>query len=117
METVTTSQVLWLWAIESTLFIDFITHLLIFFGISLFVIFWKTAPQWHVTPLWYVGLSSLLISVSVALEWLFSPSFPMAYYAVGPILECIFDISLASLVVSFALVYYFKKKFKKKIDK
>lgn len=106
--TLSISQQLWLLANQSMMVLDFVSHLLIFSGIALFVIFWRAAPQWHVTPLWYVGLSSFAIALTVAIEWVFGPGCPLSYYNLGTILETLFDLSLASLVVVFTIVYSFR---------
>lgn len=106
--TLSISQHLWLLAHNSMMVLDFVSHLLIFTGIALFVIFWRAAPQWHITPLWYVGLASLAIAMTVVIEWTLGPDCPLSYHNLSAILETFFDIALASLVVTFALVYSFR---------
>ncbi len=105
MDDLSLLQQLWIYLDVFSLKIHSICHVIIFSGIFLFVVKWKNAPQWHVTPLWYVGLSSLFIAFSVLCEWIWGLSVPFSYHNLGLIAEIMFDIFLASLVIVFFVTY------------
>lgn len=94
------------------LHINFVAHLLIFIGSFYVVMYNRRLPQWHVTPLWYVGLSALASNLAIALQWIFGTEFPLSYANIGLISETSLNVSLATLA-TFLLITTIKHNSKK----
>lgn len=94
--------------------INFFAHLLIFIGSFYVVMHNRRLPKWHITPLWYVGLSALASNLAITLQWIFGTEFPLSYTNVGLITETCLNISLATLATIF-LVITFKLDLKESI--
>lgn len=74
------------------------------FGCSLYIaVYNKTIANWIITPLWYIGLSSLFINATIALEWIYGEKFSMSYSEIGFIGEIAFA---ASVAVTLALLFF-----------
>lgn len=83
------------------LVINFFAHMLIFVGSFYVVMHNRRLPKWHVTPLWYVGLSALACNIAIALQWGLGTEFPLSYANIGLITETCLNISLATLAAIF----------------
>lgn len=77
--------------------VNFISHTLIFIGAFYVALHNRNLPQWHITPLWYVGMFSLLTSFTIIFQWAIGPEFPLSYWNLGQLAESLVDISLASI--------------------
>lgn len=77
--------------------INFIAHFLIFVGAFYVALQNRNLPQWHVTPLWYVGLSSILVCVTIIVQWSIGPEHPMSYFNLGNLAETAVNIAVAAV--------------------
>lgn len=80
--------------------INLICHLLIFIGTLYVAIHNRKIPRWHVTVLWYCGLSSLFTALTIVIEWIFGQEFPLSYYNIGIIGETFLHACLAFMATS-----------------
>jgi hypothetical protein len=78
-----------------TLIINFICLFIVFIGGLYIAIHARNIPIWFRTPLWYVGLSSFLICVSIICEWTIGPSLFLSYSNFGIFGETLLNINLA----------------------
>lgn len=86
------------------LFINFISHMLIFIGALYVALHNRQLPKWHITPLWYVGLSSFSCAIAIMCQWGLGSTFPLSYSSIGSITELALDISLASIAIIFLCI-------------
>lgn len=91
------------YAFSYELLINFVAHFLIFIGSFYVALHNRKLPQWHITPLWYVGLFSLLVCISIILEWSIGPEYPLSYLNIGKLSEAAVDICIA-LVATIMLI-------------
>ena len=80
--------------------IHFISHMIIFGGAFYVAMYNKVLPVLQETPLWYTGLCSLFVALTIALGWLFGEDFPLSYKNFGLIGEVTMDISLTFLSIT-----------------
>lgn len=73
----------------------FVTNLVIFVSSLYIAIYNKTMPNWVITPLWYTGLSSLFMNITIVLEWVFGDTYCMSFAKIGYLGELAFAISVA----------------------
>jgi hypothetical protein len=61
----------------------------------------RNIPLWVRTPLWYLGLSSFIVAVSIILEFTVGPQFMLSYSRFGVIGEMLinFNIAVTSLIM------------------
>lgn len=95
--------------------LSFIIHIIIFIGGLYVAIHSRLLPSWLSTCLWYVGLASLFVSVTIGIEYTIGPSFPMSYTNLGQLAELL-DSAIIALTVFllFAHTLYNDLKNKKK---
>ena len=79
--------------------INFIAHIFIFIGTFYVALQNRNLPQWHITPLWYAGLCSLFVAITIILQWAIGPEFPISHYNMGLLGETLFNISVAAIAV------------------
>lgn len=79
--------------------INFIAHFLIFIGAFYVALQNRNLPQWHVTPLWYVGLFSFLTCVTIICQWAIGPEYPLSYWNLGKLCETLVNVAVASVAV------------------
>lgn len=79
--------------------LSFIIHIIIFIGGLYVAIHSRIIPEWLSTCLWYVGLGSLFVSITIGLEYIIGPSFPMSYTNLGQIAELL-DSTIIAFTVS-----------------
>lgn len=77
--------------------INFIAHTLIFIGTFYVALQNRNLPHWHITPLWYAGLCSLLVSITIVVQWAIGPEFPLSYWNFGLFAETLFNVSVAAI--------------------
>lgn len=75
--------------------INFIAHFLIFIGAFYVALQNRKLPQWHITPLWYVGLFSLFTCTTIVCQWAIGPEHPLSYWNLGRLGETLVNISVA----------------------
>lgn len=83
--------------------INFIAHFVIFLGTFYVALQNRNLPQWHITPLWYVGLSSILVCITILVQWAVGPEEPLSYWNLGKLAETMVNVSVA-LVAAIMLV-------------
>lgn len=79
--------------------INFIAHFLIFIGAFYVALQNRKLPQWHITPLWYVGLFSLFTCITIVCQWAIGPEFPLSYWNLGRLGETLVNASVALVAV------------------
>lgn len=77
--------------------INFIAHFLIFIGSFYVALQNRKLPQWHITPLWYVGLFSLFTCITIICQWAVGPEFPLSYWNLGRLGETAVNVSVAAV--------------------
>lgn len=80
---------------EVQLLINFFAYLAIFIGTFYVALQNRKLPSWHTTPLWYVGLSSLFIAITITLQGMFGREFALSYANAGIWGESALNLSLA----------------------
>lgn len=85
---------------EIALSINFLCHILIFLGTFYVALHNRRIPRWHVTVLWYCGLSSAFTALTIVLEWVYGRTFPLSYFNVGIIGETFLHGFLAFMAMS-----------------
>ncbi len=84
---------------EFGLLINFVAHTLIFIGTFYVALQNRNLKQWHVTPLWYVGLISLFVSITIVIQWAIGPEHPLSYWNMGMMAETALNVAVASIAV------------------
>jgi hypothetical protein len=84
--------------------INFLAHLMIFVGACYVALHNRSLPQWHVTPLWYVGLTSVFTAMTIVCQWVFGPEFELSYFKVGLLGETALNISIAAIALIMLIV-------------
>lgn len=75
--------------------VTFVTHLIIFIGTFYVALHNRKLPQWHVAPLWYVGIFCLLTCITIVFQWTIGPEFPLSYWNLGQLAESMVDVMFA----------------------
>jgi hypothetical protein len=81
------------------LFLNLLCHLSVFCGAFYVVLHNKSLPLWHVTPLWYVGLSCFANALSILMQYAFGTEFPLSYTNVGLMTETSLNVSLSAIAL------------------
>lgn len=79
--------------------INFVNHTAIFIGIFYVALHNRKLPQWHITPLWYLGLFNLFVAVTILVQWTIGSEHPMSYWNIGMIATTVCNIALAFIAV------------------
>jgi hypothetical protein len=79
--------------------LNLIAHSMIFAGTFYVALHNRTLKQWHITPLWYMGLTSLLVSISILCQYIIGPEFPLSYWNVSLFVETLSNIAVSSIAV------------------
>lgn len=82
---------------EYEILINFIAHFLIFTGAFYVALQNRNLPQWHITPLWYVGLSSILVCITIVIQWAVGPEHPLSYWNLGKLAETAVNVAVATV--------------------
>lgn len=96
-------------AFENIVVVDFVLSLVIFLGALYVLLRNEKLPKWHVTPLWYLGTTSLLSALSIVFEWMLGKDFPLSYYNVGVYLDIATKAFLAWIAITFFTVTFFRR--------
>ncbi len=75
--------------------INFTAHLIIFIGTLYVALHNRNLKQWHITPLWYVGLMSMLTAMTIVCQWAIGHEYPLSYWNLGQLTETLSNVSLA----------------------
>lgn len=78
--------------------INIITYSVIFIGGFYVALHSRVMPVWLITCLWYIGVSSALIVITIVLELVYGQLFPGSYFLIGIIPETLLKISLLTTV-------------------
>jgi hypothetical protein len=81
------------------LIINFIAHTLIFIGAFYVALQNRNLPQWHLTPLWYVGLCALFTSITIVIQWSVGAEHPLSFWNAGVMGETLLNIAVAAIAV------------------
>lgn len=79
--------------------INFILHLAIFISMFYVAIHNRYLRKWQITPLWYAGLTSLLASITVLIQWTIGPEHPLSYWSIGRLTEILFNLTVTIIAV------------------
>lgn len=79
--------------------LSFIIHVIIFIGGLYVAIHSRIIPTWLSTCLWYVGLASLFVSITIGIEFTLGSDFPMSYTNLGKLAELL-DSSIIAFTIS-----------------
>lgn len=82
---------------EYEIIINFFAHFLIFLGTFYVALQNRNLPQWHITPLWYVGLTSILVCITIVIQWSVGPEHPLSYWNLGNLAETAVNVSVAAV--------------------
>jgi hypothetical protein len=96
---------------EAILPINFISHITLFFGGFYIALHSRILPRWVVTCLWYIGLAGALNATTILLDWIYGPTFELAYSQIGMLTESILNFVLA-VTVGLLFVHTLYKDFK-----
>ncbi len=77
--------------------INLIAHSIIFTGTFYVALHNRNLKHWHITPLWYVGLASLFTAITILLQYMVGPEFPLSYWNLSLFTETLSNISLAAI--------------------
>lgn len=81
------------------LLINFLACSTVFMGAFYIALQNRNLPSWHVTPLWYVGLSAMFVAMSIVLQGMFGRDFELSYAQVGILGETALNLSLAGIAL------------------
>ena len=84
--------------------VTFVTHLITFVGSFYVALHNRKLPQWHLAPLWYVGLFCLLTCITIIFQWTLGPEFPFSYWNFGQLAESMVDVMIASISLVMLLI-------------
>jgi serine acetyltransferase len=94
--------------------VNLFCHATIFAGAFYVVLHNRNLPHWHVTPLWYAGLSCLLTGITIILGFALGDSFALSYHNIGVVGETLLNISLSVIAITFLLYTARKEKISRK---
>lgn len=96
------------------LFLNFLNHTIFFLILTYIVFYKKLFCKTHSTIIWYTGLSSLFVSITILIQWMFGIDHPMAYDKTKILSDTIFFINLSLLF--FTILKHFSV-IKKELEK
>lgn len=77
--------------------INLIAHSIIFTGTFYVALHNRNLKHWHITPLWYVGLASLFTAITILLQYMIGPEFPLSYWNLSLFTETLSNLALAGI--------------------
>lgn len=96
------------------LILNFVAHVVIFVGTFYVALKNPNLPHWHITPLWYAGLCSLFVSLTIIIQWTLGAEYPLSYWNAGMMGEILLDLSIAAVAAIMILrTYLINKKIKR----
>lgn len=90
---------------EIELYVNFASFLIMFFGGLYIAILNRNIPHCVRTPLWYIGACSLLLAISIIVEWISGPLNELSYASVNHFGSMLIHMNVAFIVVAI----FFKK--------
>lgn len=80
-----------------TLLINFLCHLTVFVGLLYVAVHNRDLETWVITPLWYLGLTSGFVCITIITQWTIGPEHPMSYWTFGMVGEIGAHVILAAI--------------------
>lgn len=80
------------------LFINLLCYIAIFFFTFYVAIHNRTIDRAVITELWYVGLASFALALSIVFQFLFGDAFPLSYTSIGSVAETMFSLTIAMTI-------------------
>jgi hypothetical protein len=77
--------------------LNLIAHSIIFTATFYVAMHNRNLKQWHITPLWYLGLASLFTAITILLQYMIGPEFPLSYWNLSLFSETLSNIALAGI--------------------
>jgi len=77
--------------------LNLIAHSIIFTATFYVAMHNRNLKQWHITPLWYVGLASLFTAITILLHYMIGPEFPLSYWNLSLFTETLSNLALAGI--------------------
>lgn len=77
--------------------LNLIAHSITFTGIFYVAMHNRNLKQWHITPLWYLGLASLFAAITILLQYIIGPEFPLSYWNMSLFIETVSNLTLAGI--------------------
>jgi peptidoglycan biosynthesis protein MviN/MurJ (putative lipid II flippase) len=77
--------------------LNLIAHSIIFTGTFYVALHNRNLKHWHITPLWYVGLASLFTAITILLQYMIGPEFPLSYWNLSLFTETLSNLALAGI--------------------
>lgn len=84
--------------------INLVCHLLTFIGTFYIALHSRKTPQWIITPMWYLGLVSLIICATIITQYISGPTHPLSYLNLGTIIEYLSNIIMTFIILSLFMV-------------
>lgn len=84
---------------DYTNIINFICYVTVFIGGFYVAMHSRIMPRWASTCVWYLGLSSFFVAVTILVEWLFGQMHPLSHFMMGDFGEMIMNLNLCIIVV------------------
>ena len=81
--------------------INFLCHVIVFFGGLYVAIHSRSIPNWLRTCLWYIGCCSFLIVTFIICGWTLGNDFVFSYANAGVIGETLFNIWISITTLAF----------------
>lgn len=85
---------------ENLLNINLVAHIIIFIGSFYIAVSNNYLPKWILTPLWYTGLCSLFVSISIIIQATVGRDHPLSYSNLGIMGETLLNITIATIVIT-----------------
>jgi hypothetical protein len=78
--------------------INFFCYIFVFLGGLYVAMHSRILPKWAITSIWYLGLSSFFVAVTIIVEWIFGQHHPFSHFMMGDFGEMIININLCAMV-------------------
>lgn len=86
-------------------------HMITFLGGLQIALYNRSLPHWIVTSLWYIGLSSAFVSLTMAMQFAYGEEFPMSYNNIGDIADLVNHGMIAMTIISLFMHTTWKNKY------
>jgi len=92
--------------------------MIVFLGGLYVAIHSRIMPTWASTSIWYVGVSSLFVALTIVIEWIAGTHHSLSYNMLGHFGEAVMNINLAILVLlMFFYTVFQDMKYKRKRER
>ncbi len=85
---------------ENLLYTNLLAHIVIFMGSLYVAVCNNYLPKWILTPLWYTGLCSLFVGISIIIQMIVGRDHPLSYSNLGVMGETLLNITIATIVIT-----------------